>query len=33
VNVAVLAGSVVADPVQRRMPSGDEVARVSLTEA
>jgi hypothetical protein len=33
VNVAVLAGSVVADPVQRRMPSGDEIARASLTEA
>jgi single-stranded DNA-binding protein len=26
VNVVVLAGSVAADPVQRRMPSGDEVA-------
>jgi len=25
VNVVVLAGSVAADPVQRRMPSGDEV--------
>ena len=26
VDVVVLAGSVAADPVQRRMPSGDEVA-------
>jgi single-stranded DNA-binding protein len=26
VNVVVLAGSVAADPVQRQMPSGDEVA-------
>ncbi len=26
VNVVVLAGTVAADPVQRRMPSGDEVA-------
>jgi hypothetical protein len=26
VNVVALAGSVTADPVQRRMPSGDEVA-------
>jgi single-stranded DNA-binding protein len=25
VNVVVLAGSVAADPVVRRMPSGDEV--------
>jgi len=25
VNVVILAGSVAADPVQRRMPSGDEV--------
>jgi hypothetical protein len=25
VNVVVLAGTVSADPVQRRMPSGDEV--------
>jgi len=26
VNVVVLAGTVAADPVERRMPSGDEVA-------
>jgi single-stranded DNA-binding protein len=25
VNVVVLAGTVAADPVERRMPSGDEV--------
>ena len=29
VNVVVLAGSVAADPVQRRMPSGDEVPHIS----
>ena len=29
VNVVVLAGTVAADPVERRMPSGDEVPRVS----
>jgi hypothetical protein len=29
----VLAGSVAADPVQRRMPSGDEVTEVSPTGA
>jgi hypothetical protein len=29
----VLAGSVAADPVQRRMPSGDEVAHISVTRA
>jgi single-stranded DNA-binding protein len=29
VNVVVLAGTVSADPVTRRMPSGDEVAHVS----
>ena len=28
VNVVVLAGTVTAEPVQRRMPSGDEVAEV-----
>jgi hypothetical protein len=33
VSVVVLAGSVAADPLQRRMPIGDEVADVSLTEA
>jgi single-stranded DNA-binding protein len=26
VNVVVLAGTVASDPVERRMPSGDEVA-------
>jgi single-stranded DNA-binding protein len=26
VNVVVLVGAVAADPVERRMPSGDEVA-------
>jgi hypothetical protein len=31
VNVVVLAGSVAADPVQRRMPSGDEVTHVRLS--
>jgi len=30
VNVVVLAGTVAADPVERRMPSGDEVP-VALT--
>jgi single-stranded DNA-binding protein len=29
VNVVVLAGTVAADPVERRMPSGDEVTVVS----
>ena len=29
VNVVVLAGTVAADPVERRMPSGDEVPVVS----
>jgi single-strand DNA-binding protein len=35
VNVVVLAGTVVADPVERRMPSGDEVTelRVAVPEA
>ena len=35
VNVVVLAGTVAADPVRRRMPSGDEVTelRVSVPEA
>jgi single-strand DNA-binding protein len=34
VNVVVLAGTVAADPVERRMPSGDEVTelRVSVPE-
>ena len=30
VNVVILAGTVAADPVTRRMPSGDEVTEVSL---
>jgi single-strand DNA-binding protein len=35
VNVVVLAGTVAADPVARRMPSGDEVTelRLSVPEA
>jgi hypothetical protein len=35
VNVIVPAGTVAADPVQRRMPSGDEVTelRLSVPEA
>ena len=35
VNVVVLAGTVAAEPVQRRMPSGDEVTelRLSVPEA
>jgi hypothetical protein len=33
VNVVVLAGTVVADPVQRRMPSGDEVAHIRVASA
>ena len=35
VNVVVLAGTVAADPIQRRMPSGDEVTelRLSVPEA
>ncbi len=34
-DVVVLAGTVAADPVQRRMPSGDEVTelRLSVPEA
>jgi single-stranded DNA-binding protein len=32
VNVVVLAGTVAADPVQRRMPSGDEVGQPRLSE-
>ncbi|HTG47420.1 MAG TPA: single-stranded DNA-binding protein [Actinomycetota bacterium] len=31
VNVVVLAGSVAADPVQRRLPSGDEVTELRLS--
>jgi single-stranded DNA-binding protein len=30
--VVVLAGTVSADPVQRRMPSGDEVDRIRLSD-
>jgi hypothetical protein len=35
VNVVVLAGTIATDPVQRRMPSGDEVTelRLSVPEA
>lgn len=35
VNVVVLAGTVAAEPVERRLPSGDEVTelRVSVPEA
>jgi single-strand DNA-binding protein len=35
VNVVVLAGTVSADPVERKMPSGDEVTelRLSVPEA
>ena len=35
VNVVVLAGTIAADPVERRMPSGDEVTelRLSVPEA
>ena len=32
VNIVVLAGTVAADPVQRRMPSGDEVPELSAVE-
>ncbi|MET0800371.1 MAG: hypothetical protein ABWZ53_04290, partial [Actinomycetota bacterium] len=31
VNVVVLAGTVTAEPVQRRMPSGDEVTEIRLS--
>src|SRR5437016_10263573 len=31
VNVVVLAGTVAADPVQRQMPSGDEVTEIRLS--
>jgi single-strand DNA-binding protein len=31
VNVVVLAGTVSADPVERRMPSGDEVTELRLS--
>ena len=31
VNVVVLAGTVAADPVQRQLPSGDEVTEIRLS--
>jgi len=31
VNVVVLAGTISADPVERRMPSGDEVTELRLS--
>ena len=31
VNVVVLAGTISAEPIQRRLPSGDEVTDVSST--
>lgn len=31
VNVVVLAGTVAADPVERRLPSGDEVTELRLS--
>ena len=31
VNVVVLAGTVAAEPVERRMPSGDEVTELRLS--
>jgi single-strand DNA-binding protein len=31
VNVVVLAGTVAADPVERQMPSGDEVTELRLS--
>lgn len=31
VNVCILAGTVAADPVTRRMPSGDEVTELRLS--
>ncbi len=31
VNVVVLAGTISADPVRRRMPSGDEVTELRLS--
>ena len=31
VNVVVLSGTVAADPVERRMPSGDEVTEIRLS--
>jgi single-strand DNA-binding protein len=31
VNVVVLAGTVAAEPVQRQMPSGDEVTEIRLS--
>jgi single-strand DNA-binding protein len=31
VNVVVLAGTIAADPIQRKMPSGDEVTEFRLS--
>ena len=31
VNVVVLAGTIAADPVERRMPSGDECTEIRLS--
>jgi single-strand DNA-binding protein len=31
VNVVVLAGTVAADPVERRLPSGDEITELRLS--
>jgi single-stranded DNA-binding protein len=31
VNVVILAGTVAADPVTRRMPSGDEVTELRIS--
>jgi single-strand DNA-binding protein len=31
VNVVVLAGTVAADPVERQLPSGDEITELKLT--
>ena len=31
VNVVVLAGTVAAEPIERRMPSGDEVTELRLS--
>jgi single-stranded DNA-binding protein len=31
VNVVVLAGTVAADPVERRLPSGDEITEIRLS--
>ena len=31
VNVVVLAGTIAAEPVQRQLPSGDEVTEIRLS--